>query len=253
MKKIIVSILLTALAISMVGCNGLAEDTEIADNTESSTADTSVAEVMVKKDVVFSNHVLQGIVYDLIAPTPKVLLAVPHLEDEDTLYACYVAVNHEMWDISFEPRKSGESVEDYETRKRTYELEYIVNVMKEKGFMVPKDYPYCYYNNEDLYKEECAGTDKSKQLVLGECVIVGTYELFQEVFGNRQEYVIDGCRMTVQLASRPDYVEQLKQCGYTGEETGGIYRWSLYYAPQMEDKLGGEYSTVEVEVTVPVK
>ena len=196
--------------------------------------DTSVEGVTKTVDVVFSNHVKQGILIDLVAPTPKTLLDVPQLGEEDTLYACYLWVRYLKDD-----------------RITTYELETIADMVKEKGFIVLEDYPYCYYKNEHLYNEELCGAGRSKQLVIGHMVIVGTYEQFKEVFGKRHEYAIDKYKIDVQLAVRPDYVDYLKQCGYTGEESGGIYVWSQYYTPQIEEKLGGKYCTLEIEVTCP--
>lgn len=78
-----------------------------------------------------------------------------------------------------------------------------------------EEYPYCYYNNVELYKEVTAGEviagkNRDGALVMGECVVVGTYDRIYEGFNGDE--VIEGYTMEVLAAPRPDYVDYVYEC-----------------------------------------
>lgn len=93
-----------------------------------------------------------------------------------------------------------------------------------------EEYPYCYYNNVELYKEVTAGEvtagevtageviagevtagkNRDGALVMGECVVVGTYDRIYEVFNGDE--VIEGYTIEVHAAPRPDYVDYVYEC-----------------------------------------
>ncbi|MBQ8625640.1 MAG: hypothetical protein IJ419_05740 [Agathobacter sp.] len=251
MKKAIVCLLLLCLSISVMGCNGNLVNVD-GTNTSLDTNQTdelSSGDLVDTKKVVFANETIMAL---LKAPedNSKVQLGLSkYVEDADALYACYVNCYVKDEDRITVQQETGESNEEYATRNRTHEIEHIVRVMREKGFTVLEDYPYCYYNNEQLYEEEHAYMGTSEHLLMGECVIVGTYEQFVNVFNGKE--IIDNYRMTVALAPRPDYVELMKQCGYTGEETQGVGVWCDYYHQEILDVLGSEYCMMEVQMAVP--
>lgn len=250
MKKTIVCLLLLCLSISVMGCNGnrINEDGTNASLDASQTDEFTSDDLVDTKEVIFANETIMALLKEPEDDSKVQLGLSKYVEDADALYACYVNCYAKDEDRISVSQETGESDEEYAIRNRTYEIEYIVNVMKEKGFMVLEDYPYCYYNNEQLYGEEHAYMGTSEHLLMGECVIAGTYEQFIDIFSGNE--IIDNYRMTVALAPRPDYVELMKQCGYTGEENGGVGVWCDYYHQKILDKLGSEYCMMEVQMTV---
>ena len=252
MKKPIIFLLLLCLSMSVAGCNGRMQESESYGSYESGQSEEETSENLVEmKEVIFANAVHMGILKD-IQDDSKVQLMLPkYVEDENALYACYVRVSAREKDRITVPRETGESDEEYKIRNRTYEIEYIVNLMKEKGFTVLEDYPYTYYNHENLYEETIAFACESEYLLVGECVIVGTYEQFTETF--QDEELMKYYYVEALIAPRPDYVDLMKQYGYTEEEKNGVGAWVDYYCVEIMNRMGGEFDKIEIPLTVPNK
>lgn len=240
MNKRLCVTFLVCFTIGLMGCTGTHEEGEKSE----------ALQLEEMKEVVFSNGVTAAVISSPENDEQSRSHLTNYLNDEETLYACFIQSMGSAEGIEELAKLENETDEEYAIRRRTQELEYLVDALQNKGFMVLEDYPFCYYNNEHLYNEQYGPVSGGDFLLLGECAIVGTYQQFMETFHG--EEVVSGCRLTAIEAPRPDYVELMTQCGYTGkEDTGGVYVWSEYYHYDILNMLGGEYSVMEVSVLMP--
>lgn len=252
MKNKIYFIILAMLLIQIGGCaiTGTPENTEGSSKENTSQEESESVLTRVEKEVVFSNEDYFGIVLVPEDERQSITNVKNYVQEETTLYACYVYCIGTPDPPGKLPKLDGESDEDYAVRVRTHEIEYVVDVMRSKGFMILEEYPFCYYNNEELYDVKVQCIQDKAPMVLGDCVIVGTYEQINDVFNG--DTIIPGCVLHAIYAPRPDYMELIQQCGYTGEEpTGSPVEWAMFYLEDVKELVGEEYSIMKASLLMP--
>lgn len=243
MKRTPIFIIICIMTILMLtSC----QDINIEDSTQEVNA-SQEGNALLQKEVIFANEVLYGISFVPEDASKTRFRLDEYVSDEGAMYACYIRCVSSPDTIEGVQKASGESDADYAVRKRTYELEQIVDCMLNKGLMVLEEYPYCFYNNEELYGKLTAGHNGSDSLVMGECVVVGSYDQLCEVFNGDE--VMEGYVIEILAAPRPDYVDYVYECGYNGEESAyGMAIWCDYYRQDVLDLLGAEYCVMTVSL-----
>ena len=252
MKKVLYFILFVTLLLQVGGCNTTTplENTEGSSKESTSEKESGRVSVRVEKEVVFSNEDYFGIPMVPEDERQSVTNVKNYAHEEAVLYACYVYCIGTPDNPEPLPKLDGESDEDYAVRVRTHEIEYVVDVMRSKGFMILEDYPFCYYNHEELYDVNVQCIQDNAPMVLGDCVIVGTYKQINDVFNG--DTIIQGCELHAIRAPRSDYMELIRECGYTGEEpTGSPVEWAMSYLEDVKELVGGDYSIMTVSLLMP--
>lgn len=252
MKKRIILFLLICLSCSIMGCNGSVENSEGTEATgkDSQTEVSSSEEVVEMREVVFCNFISGSLIEDGY-PEVNTIKLEKYFDDENTLYACRVYIRNAINWLEPLARIEGESDRAYQIRTEMYEAEYVAKLLSEQGLMVLQDYPFCYYSNDMLYELNDDKEAYEKKLILGECVVVGTYEQLMTVFNGTDK--MDKCWFSVSIASRPDLMEALAECGYAYDADSGMREegWVASYSNQLIEIEGSEYCTLTVPVIMP--
>lgn len=133
-------------------------------------------------------------------------------DDPETLYAFMVEFDHYYDGKSYFPEDFPYlEAEDYTLKRCIYETAKAVELMEKAGLTVLKEYPYCFYNNDELLSFDSMDIDK---LTLGLCAVVGTMDDIKRVFDETEP--MEGWYCYVRSAPRPDMVEKIKESGWTG-------------------------------------
>ena len=238
----------------MCGCNKNVENAEgIKESVSNDQLEVSESEKSTSmKDVVFSNEI---IIY-LVDGTPIVhndMLTKQYLSDSDTLYACSVKCINLPDDTGIEDlaRVDGESDAMYEYRKRMCYANYMVELFLDEGLMVLENSPFCVYDNEELLTLVDNEEEFKKKILVGECVVVGTYEQLAEIFDDTDK--INGGLFRVINAVRPDLLEAYAAHGYPYDVNSSAWEeeWVVSYSEEFKAAVGGDYCTLTVPVIVP--
>lgn len=257
MKRQFIFVIVLILCILFSGCSGIATNHSDGNEVEVGKSEAEIdsdlepenhepKKVVTEKEVVFINY-KTGIVVDNKIEYTNVIKLNQFVADEETLYACGVSFGYP--NSSDLTRTEGESDNAYRIRQKVYWVEQAVEVFLERGLMVLQEYPYCLYNNEELYNLRDDYQVYSKKFVEADFVVVGTYTQLMELFdGTKEESPWH--EFVAIMAPRPDLLEVLDEyipeVDYTTSDSESA--WVISYAKDLPDILGNEYCTITVPV-----
>ena len=243
-------VLLIGVGVWLNGKITLGEPGPNPDSETGTQIEQSVEKVKktIYKDIVFSND-LRG-EFGANESIPEHIIDIEkYIADEEALYACYVVQSEGTFEVEPLEREEGETDASYDVREQMHRAEAMAECFMDKGLMVMPSYPYCMYNNEDVFSIRGDKASFDNKCILGECLVVGTYEQLMEVFDNSEP--INGAFFCVANAPRPDIFDQI--LGTVPEilvsdiqavENEIIIR----YADELPEFLGSDYCEFTVDL-----
>ena len=218
LKRMMAGMLIICM-MAFTGCGAVAEaeakaasegenGSVTSDNVDNMTGETEALEVT------FLNYYPCMLLDAMVMFHNNFFSAYTAEDDPEMLYA--FAVNFDNYnDGTSRIPEDYPKEEDYEEYEKycldviQYETAKAVELMEKAGLIVLPDYPYCYYNqNEILTGDE---RDVERPLI-GLCAVVGTLDDVKRVFDETES--LEGWYCYVWPAPRPDLVEKIKEAGY---------------------------------------
>lgn len=244
MKKITVALLLTALSISVLGCNaGTPQKNTETTSSEKESVEDSVIEDDGLTEVVFANRIHDTFMEESRLTRNRIQLSHYEQMDADTLYAFYV-INSLGWVDDGGPMyddvieyDDGRVLDDYMKLVHRFNANDIAEKMRELGLTVLENYSYCCFTSDYLKVR-----DMDNKLVLGFCTVLGTLEELEALFDN--EKPLDKHYFELRPAPRPDILDYIEESGWS-EETGiEPLDWYNQNADAINQMLGEEEQIV---------
>ena len=217
---------------------------EMYESSENNIEDSDGLDSM--KKVVFLNDMIEIEGNDVALRENRFQSEYNKIYDNDTLYAFIIRLEHyyapdsdaELPD-DYPIENDYKTMEEYWRVQTSYEMEKVVETARRTGLMILSDYPYCYYNQENLFTLYPDG----KNYILGSCAVAGTIEDMEIIF--KDTPAIDGWSYSVWSAPRPDILERLLEAGADDEER----LWFHTEKYKLKSILGDENQvTMSVEV-----